>query len=494
MTTLGVHLDEAEHSGIRRRLFGKMKVWRSSWALGLCLLAVVSSCRKADVGAQSPAPDRPNIILMTIESLRADHVTCYGYERETTPHIDALAGQAIVYDQAYSVTSWTLPSHASIFTGLYPSAHKVTLPRDRLHDTHLTAAETLSSSGYQCAAVVGGPYLRPAFNLHQGFEYFDESVAAATNEAAHKDVTNPRMAQAMERFLREGRDRRRPFFLFAYYWDVHYDYIPPPPYDTMFVPAHAERIGDVQFGPIARLGRDISAAELDYLIAQYDGEIRCTDEHLGHLWELLRELGLWENTAIILTADHGEQFFEHSYLGHMLDLYVESLHVPLIIKLPGQSAGRRDRRLVNLIDLHPTILDLADCRTPLPYNGRSVLSEDDGGPRTTFFELHSSFNIRDKITGKTVHESDRWVGVRSGNYKLVHVEDTTFWQLYDVVADPAEHNPLDQAHAAKAQELTEHLERWKAAMMTMGRLWGDGPPAQLSPEEEKRLRALGYLP
>lgn len=469
---------------------------RGTWFVALTMLALaLGACERAEPnGREREKPDRPNVLLITVESLRSDHVSCYGYERATTPNLDALAATATRYTQAFAATSWTLTSHASIFTGLYPSVHKVILPQDRLADGYTTAAEVLESSGYQTASVVGGPYLRSTFNLTQGFGYRDESAASDTNEAAHKDITNPRMAEAMERFLRTKRDAKRPFFLFAYYWDVHYDYIPPPPYNTMFVPEGAEPIEEVQFGPITVLGEDISQPQLEYLVAQYDGEIGCTDAYLGKLWALLRELDLWDDTAIIVTADHGEQFFEHSYLGHKLDLYAESLHVPLIVKYPHQDVGRVEDRIVSLVDLFPTILDLAECDPPNVQNGRSLLAEGSGGDRSVFFELTTTWDIRNRETGEVHHDSDRWVAVRNGRCKLLHVEGTGFWQLFDAVADPLEQSPLGAEWNDLALRMKEQIETWRAAMTSLSTLWEAGPKAQLSERELDRLRSLGYVP
>ncbi|MHC4067251.1 MAG: sulfatase family protein, partial [Planctomycetota bacterium] len=271
------------------------------------------------------------------------------------------------------------------------------------------------------------------------------------------------------------------------------DFIPPPPYDAMFVPQEAEKIESVQFGPIVALGRGISEAQLAYLVAQYDGEIRCTDHYLGRLWALLRELDLWDQTAIILTADHGEQFFEHNYLGHKHDLYAESLHVPLIIKPPGQKQATRDRRVVNLIDLYPTILELAGCETNSPHNGRSLFQPAPEDGRPTFFELTTTWDITDRQTGRKWHDSDQWLGVRQARYKLVRVLGTQFRQLFDVIADPQEQHPLGPAHRDAAADLEGSLTRWQEAMSRLSTLWEEGPKARLTPEEERRLRSLGYL-
>ena len=209
-----------------------MSAWRAAAAAALLALL---SC-----GGESPP--RPNIFLISVESLRADHVGCYGYERATTPNLDRLAREATVYRQAFAPTSWTLTSHATLFTGLYPSAHGVIEPRHKLNDSYYTLAEALAESGYQCAGFASGPFLRAPYNLHQGFETWEDGPAAPNQESAHADITNPRMEELLTAFLEEERDPDRPFFLFAYLWDVHYDFLPPPPFDTLFVPEDARRI------------------------------------------------------------------------------------------------------------------------------------------------------------------------------------------------------------------------------------------------------------
>lgn len=448
-------------------------------------------CKEESHPAAHHAPP-PNVLLITIESLRAKHLGCYGYPRDTTPNIDALASEATLFEDAQSVTSWTLTAHASLFTGLYPSAHHVTRPKDRLNDTYRTLAEILSERGYQTAAVVSGPYLRKAHNLTQGFDYYDDNPITPPDQAASRDVTNPRMETAMIRFLRERRDAKRPFFLFAYYWDPHHDYIPPEPYNKMFVPPDAEPIQKVKFNPFFKLGKQIDEAQLKYVIAQYDGEIRCTDDYLGKVWALLRELGLWDNTAIILTADHGEEFYEHGRNAHKNNLYVESLHVPLILKLPGQTKSKRDPRLVSLIDVFPTVLDLVGGETSQPQNGHSLLDAPADGPR--FFELTTSWFFENRKTGEKWAENDDWVAIRKGRYKLINVQNKNRWELYDLQADPGEHHPLDPEPESKAAELRRDLDTWKKAMASLADLWSAGPQAQLSPEDEERLRSLGYLP
>jgi arylsulfatase A-like enzyme len=443
-------------------------------------------------------------VWLSIESLRADHVGCYGYQRDTTPKLDALAAEATVYENADAVTSWTLTSHATMFTGLYPSAHEVVRPKDRLADDQVTVAEVLRDAGYQTAAVVSGPYLSAAHNLQQGFDYVDESPIQHM-QGASADITNPDMERAMFKYLHTQRDVDRPFMLFAYYWDTHSEYIPPPPYDTMFVPEGAVPIAKVQFMPAFQLGRHISQAQLDWLIAQYDGEVRCTDGYIGRVFDLLRQLDLWENTIIVVTADHGEEFYEHGRNSHKNTLYVESVRVPLIVKWPnerGPTPGRDDR-LANLVDLYPTLLEVAGCKSQAPLNGRSLLAPVDA-ERPTFLELETMWSHRRKSTDEKWLERKAWTAVRAGRHKLVHIvpledregEDMSpHWELYDTVADPSEASPLDAgAHAELFGELQGQLAEWREAMAILSRAWERGGDARLTPEEEQRLRGLGYLP
>jgi len=456
------------------------------------------------VPAAPAASEFPNILWLSIESLRADHLGCYGYNRDTTPSLDALAAESTVFTQADAVTSWTLTSHATMFTGLYPSAHGVIRAQDRLSDDHETIAETLRAAGYQTAAVVSGPYLSAAHNLQQGFEYVDQSPIQHM-QGASGDITNPDMEKAMFKFLQTQRDAARPFMLFAYYWDTHSEYIPPPPYDKMFVPQGAVPIKNVQFMPAFQLGRHITPAQLDWLIAQYDGEIRCTDGYVGRVFDLLRSLGLWENTLIVVTADHGEEFYEHGRNSHKNTLYVESVRVPLIVKWPaGRSAAPgRDGRPVNLIDLFPTLLDATGVTSAAPLNGRSLLAPADA-ERSLFLELETMWSYTRKSRDEKWIERKAWTALRAGDRKLVHIvpledragEDMAQrWELYDLSADPAERHPLDlTAHAELFGDLQGQIAEWREAMALLARRWESGGKASLTPEEEQRLRGLGYIP
>jgi len=444
----------------------------------------------------TPVPDRPNIVLITLESLRPDHVGAYGGRAVArpdvplTPAIDALAAEAVVYDDAQAVTSWTLAAHASIFTGLYPTAHQTTRPKDRLDDSYTTLAEILGDEGYQTVGVVSGPYLRKNHNLSQGFELYDDSISAGTNREAHGDVTNPQMEAALERFFDEQRDPARPFFLFAYYWDPHYDYIPPRPYKEQFVDASCEFVDVTNYGfeENAAVHAGINEAQLRYVLSQYDGEIRWTDDHLDRLFQRLKQEGLWDNTAIIVTADHGEEFFEHGKKGHKNNLYAPSVHVPLIVKYPQSSRTGRDGRLVSQVDLLPSILDIAETTARPVQQGRSFLaapSED----RAVFYELTSLwyFEYPEKHT-----RVEEWRGVRRGPYKLVWTEEGAR-ELFNVIEDPGEEVNLAADRAEELDELLRDYRGWAEQSAALAESYSRGGEAELTEEELERLRSLGYV-
>jgi len=449
-------------------------------ALGLLLVPALAC-------APEPAGP-PNLVLVTVESLRTDHVGFHAGRRDATPHLDRLARESVVYEDAHSVTSWTLTAHASLFTGLYPLAHGVIRPRDRLPDAHETLAESLAAAGYQTAGIVSGPYLRRDHDLHQGFARYDESPAAPTPKRAHGDVTSPAVVASAERFLREERRPDRPFLLFLYLWDPHYDYLPPPPWDRRFTTPDMTPV-DVHGWMSDRTVTALSPPEeLAWAVAQYDGEIAWTDHHLGRLFGVLREEELWDRTAIVVTADHGEEFFDHGEKGHKHNLFAETVHVPLVVKYPGGRPRGRDPRLASLVDVAPTLLELAGVAPPRPLHGRSLRDPPDP-ERPVFFDLLSIWR---RPGGPTLRE--RWQGVRRGPHKWLEVSTGERF-LFAVDEDPGEQrNLLDSGRPPAADALATLLEAHRDRMADARETLPEVNAADLDRERRERLRALGYLP
>lgn len=473
----------------------------AGWALACCLV----------VGGCATDPVTPNVVLVSIDSLRADHLSAYGYERLTSPHIDALARSGALFEDAFSTTSWTLPSHIALFTSMYDTVHGVVSHGRALDPLRTTLPQVLGQHGYATAGFYSGPYLIPAFGFGRGFDtyvpcmdYLDADamertdLVPASHRASHGDVTSPCLYDAVASWL-DGR-RDKPFFLFVHMWDVHYDYIPPADYAQRFTdPAYESSIDftDLQNNPAINRGMD--RRDLAHLIGLYDGEIAFTDHYLGRIVERLESLGLRDDTLIVVTADHGEAFFEHGLKGHQNDLYDEVLRIPLIFSWPGHVvAGRHYTEQVSIIDIMPTILGLADIPAPPEILGRDLSPllrderESDHAGSTVFAELTvfgRSYDLHLKALRTPQYKAVANLAPPGGGRPRVDV--------YDLAADPGEQRPIgrDRADLARmaARQLDEMITRSEEYARGLPREAADGSAPDLAPIRD-RLRALGYLP
>jgi len=440
-------------------------------------------------------PGAPNLVLVSIDSLRADALGCAGGPPEASPFLDGLAASGTRFARAVSTTSWTLPAHAALFTGLPDATHGLVDNGARLAEGHLTLAEHLRARGYHTAGFYGGPYLHPCFGLAQGFERWTscmgsepEGEDAARREASsersssHADVTGPRTRERVARWAAD--EAREPFFLFVHLWDVHYDYLPPPEYAARFDPGYA--------GPVD--GRDVmgpavTAASPDadrrHLRALYDAEVRFTDDVLRGIWGDLEARGLLANTVVVVTADHGEEFFEHGGKGHQRTLYEEVVRVPLIACGPGIAAGLVRDELVRLIDVFPTLAALVGGdATPPAVQGRDLgplLRGEPGRGADALLDL--------SVNAARVH------GLRTtDDLKLLVDAASGASELYDLARDPAERRPLPAGSIAWGRT----NEALSAALANAARVRAlldlRAPEAAAAPPEVlERLRELGYL-
>jgi arylsulfatase A-like enzyme len=409
----------------------------------------------------APAVERPDLVLVSIDSLRADHLGCYGYERDTSPVIDALAAEGVRFHAAASTTSWTLPAHAAMLTGLNDSAHGVTDMRRRLSDQHVTLAERLRDAGYRTAGFFGGPFLHPLYGLDQGFEEWvncmggvgdDVSVAQlehvmVDDPVMHGDVTGPRTLEAVRAWA--AVDDPRPYFLFVHLWDVHYDYLAPPGYVELFDTDYEGPVTGLGFEDETVVHRRMGRRHLERLIALYDAEIRFTDEVLGQMLDMLREHGMLDDALVVITADHGEEFFDHGGKGHQETLFEEVLRVPLVFHWPGRVLpGHVVDRPVSLVSIAPTLLAAAGIDAVLRPGTEDLrprlLGEDPPGPAVLAELLVQS-------PAYVLHEGDLKVyyepGMRRPRY------------AYDLGADPRERNPFEPADDERAAALSLELER-----------------------------------
>jgi arylsulfatase A-like enzyme len=429
---------------------------------------------------------RPNVILISIDSLRADHLSSYGYERPTSPEIDALADEGVLFSQAMSTTSWTLPSHVSMLTSMHAESHGVIAARDHLDDRIVTLAELLQAEGYATAAFVSAPFLSSRYGFSQGFDLYDDfTVDFASHEASHQGLTSPQITRQTLRWLDEHG--HRDFFLFMHYWDVHYDYAPPPPYDTMFDRDYAGSLTAHSFETNRRINPRMSDVDLNHVIALYDGEIAYTDLHVGKLIAALKERGLFDDTLIVVTADHGDEFFEHGWKGHMHTLYEELLRVPLIFKFPGSWGGPQQiDDVVSIIDIAPTILDSLGIEYGDEMQGRSLLPLLSGG------ESPADSFVYARLTSKLV-------AVRSDHAKFIHtLGNGPGRQFYDLKRDPEEKRNLVRSGERSSEE-ERHLRSlldWLNVQRQSGRLIRQseaGQQTELNEPLMEELRSLGYI-
>lgn len=437
-----------------------------------------------------------NVLLITIDTLRADHLSAYGYSRQTSPNIDRLAREGVLFQRAISQWPKTSPSFASMMSSTYGHTNGlIRTTAQRMPDRFLMLAELLKAGGYSTRAAVANVNLGRLFNFDQGFETYLEPWRE-TDERRRSDLVT---RDGLD-LLRQAADEKRPFFVWLHYFDPHARYQPAKPYDGMFVndahfdsawrmPFQSERRKDIGGIPTtANLGREDRIA---YYVAQYDAEIREVDQQVGVILRDLEKRGLAGNTLVILTSDHGESLGDHNYFfEHGRFPYDDCVHVPLIVRAPGTSkAGHVVRSPVELIDLLPSVLDLAGLPPDPEAQGKSfrrlLEGEPDGGSRWQYAFSESGY-------GEEYQRS-----VTSERYKLVYVPDTDDQQvmkgreleLYDLHDDPGETRNLIDEHPEVAGPLREQLSHWMA----------DGPTAdaprevRIDPVAEGQLRSLGYL-
>lgn len=405
--------------------------------------------------------DLPNVVIITLDTTRRGHLSCYGYERETSPNLDALAREGQLYDNAFTMTSWTLPSHASLFTGLYPMTHGAHYNESSdlslnsaLHDTPIsklfranglsrdavTLAEVLKEEGYATGGVGGGPWLKPLFGLSQGFDDYDCDVASIAGRPAHE--INARAIP----FIRKNAER--PFFLFLNYFDPHFPYEPPE--------AHRRRYFEAGWSN-ARPGR----TDVRKKIALYDAEIFYMDEQIAQVFDELKRQGLWDKTWVIVTADHGEQFGRRNISGHGFALFEETIQVPLIIKPPkGSKAPGSADEIVQIVSLMPTILKHLDIEPQAPMDTRPMGE----GENPIVAELYKNLgNLSVNSMGERKRFNRDLRAIYLKDYKLIvstrqNDKDAGLFNLKD---DPWESSNLIKERPEEAEVLKKALDEWK---------------------------------
>ncbi len=433
---------------------------------------------RVDAARLSPVSD--NVVLISIDSLRADRLSAYGHARPTSPTMDQLARQGVRFAEAWTTAPWTLPAHMSMLTGLYPFSHRVNTESDRLPPAVTTLAERLAATGMRRAGFVSEGLVGSSYGFARGFDTFDDTTAVRAFAEVDEE-TAPIILRQAEDWLRRHGDQR--FFLFLHFWDVHYDYVPPAPYDRMFDPDYRGPIDGRNFMFDDAIAPGMKQADLDHLLARYDGEIRWVDDHLARLLAALVAAGLDGRTAIIVTADHGEEFFEHGYKGHGAALYRPVMQIPLIIRAPGIPPGRVVDEPVSLVDLVPTILELTGVPLDEPLDGISLVPAMAGRARLPERVLHGQ-RCSDRLSGCRVmrHAPD--------DILLHRFAPPTIEQF--AADDPRQSTNLAATGSWPRRELSalaRELNRQRARLVS-----SNIATQRLSPAAEERLRTLGYRP
>jgi len=443
----------------------------ASFVIATTLAIGVLANQQTQSARSQAAIGGPNIVLISIDSLRADHLGAYGYRRATSPNIDAVAREGAVFETVMSPTSWTLPAHMTMLTSLPPEKHGVITDRLRLAHRVETLPQRLHRAGYETAGFVSATYLDGLFGFNRGFDVYDDySILRIAAEKSRTAITSGLVADRAIHWL-QHRATSSPFFLFLHFYDVHYNYNPPPQFARKFDPSYRGAVT----GDIDSLPRDLKPRDLAHLVALYDGEIAWVDANIGRVLATLPK-----NTIVVITADHGEEFLDHGQCGHYKTLYDEVLRVPLIVRYPGRvAAGRRVQGQVRLMDIGPTLFALAGIRTPRTHDQTAARSltcflQPAKSPKVP--SLPAFGDLRGEIAS-----------LRTGDAKLIRNLRTNQEEFYDLATDPGERHDM-HVNNEKADELRAILERWRSSAngTTASEIEIDG-------EQKESLRSLGYL-
>ena len=417
-----------------------------------------------------PAGAHP-IILINVGTLRADHLGAYGYERATSPNIDALGGESVLFEWAFGQAPMTGPSQGSIFTGLYPGSHGMVEEGTRVSDEAVTLAEALAAHGYTTAAFVDGGYMSEGFGLNQGFATYDNSQGGGLEVIGPKAIEWLR-AHASENFL-----------LLVHTYDTHTPYAPEPPHRDLFTDGITPGKG---FEPTAEAMEAVRAGDtpplpdfnLEYAKALYDGEIHYVDTWIGELMGVVRELGLDKKATVVFYSDHGEEFGEHGSVLHE-KLYATVTRVPLMIRLPGGAEAARLAQVVEMIDLMPTLIDLAGAVPPDYIQGESLvpLIRGEGQPPYVAISESPYFGGRQAVA--------------MGGYHLITGDEEGMAELYNLANDPLEQNNLVKIEGNRAEVLLRYVDTWREKVAAFS--YAGEEAASVGDETLEQLKSLGYV-
>ncbi|MGD8413905.1 MAG: sulfatase [Candidatus Latescibacterota bacterium] len=450
------------------------------------LIAVTIVCLSCSEAGDEAPTSPPNVILITMDTMRADHMSCYGYERPTSPHMDALADSATFYTRAMATSPWTIPSHASLFTGRDPFQHGAhtlkavgrTQQINLLWGGFVTLAEALAGEGFATGAFVANDgMLAPRWNLNQGFETYHVERTPAERLNVH-----------VFSWLDSIGSTGKPFFLFVNYMDTHKVYNTKPRPGFLEHPAVQDggQLVDELYDKVMPGSGPIPRDLVQKVIDQYDTAVANLDEEIGVLLDDLRRRGIYDNTMIVLTSDHGEYFAEHYLVEHSKDVYQEALWVPLIVKNPSQRQGRVDDRLITSSDI-PHIVFLQFPQNVAKRNLVHFPNAPGNHPPVVENYYTRARDLFNPVWGKRF-DRVRMV-VYDWPYKYIHSSDGAS-ELYHLEYDEKEAINLIDKNGERAQAMLDDIRAYVESRPTFEEEIQQPP---LSPEERKRLKSLGYV-
>ncbi|MCH7519439.1 MAG: sulfatase [Candidatus Dadabacteria bacterium] len=439
--------------------------------LGLMILSIVVLFNLFMFGyAHLNRPDGPNVILISIDTLRADHLGSYGYGRNTSPNIDKLAEEGVLFENAFTQAPWTLPAMATIHTSLYPSEHGATRYNLKLKDNFITLAEYMRNNFYKTIGIISTPYVSSKYGFSQGYDIFEEYIMG-TEGTSSEHLTE----RAIE-YISDNQDNK--FFLWIHYFDPHAIYLYHEDYNygrnySGNLPANLS----VEF--LKSDKNSFNTEDIEYVKDIYDEEISYTDHNIGKLINNIEELGLKEDTVIIITADHGEEFMERNGFGHGKSVYNELIRIPLIIYNPYKQKQRIEEN-VETRSIPKTILELSGIDSG-SFGGENLLALDQSNIENYIYSEGTG-----SMGENTLREA-----IVLDQFKLIkNIQYQTF-ELYDLRSDPNEKINLFNTEQinikSKQNELMSKLSKHQKQRL------GELQKVELSKEDIKRLKALGYI-
>ena len=408
---------------------------------------------------------RHNVILVMIDTLRADHLPCYGYKLNTAPNLCRFAEEGIIFRNMFSQSPSTKPSIASLFTSTYPTQHKVVYNNDRLNDDFVTLAEILNKNGYHTLAVNDNPVIKTKFNYNQGFNVWHDT------DLTNADIVNKTLFQELD------KDQKGPYFIYVHYVDPHHPYTAPQPFYKHFNKDYDGKVNGDK--PISRDYFRDKPKELSQLKLFYDNEIAYLDSKIARLFDKLKQKNMYDNSIIIITSDHGEMFMEHNNLQHSNGLYSEIINVPLIIKMPYSKKKLSIDAYVQTIDIFPTLLDILDITSENILMGNSIFSIKDKPNRIIFSEhlrLKWVNPQRSLIVGK--HKLIR--DLRNNKHLLYNMEEDELEKENILKINPESKSFINQMNLF-LKEINTHYQNIKGSITDLDKKTYD------------QLKSLGYI-